>query len=477
MNSISLIKHIFEWRALVDIFLISAGLFFLYRTLLRLGTWGVAAGILIAMLISFMSSLLDLKGIEWIFSNLSHVALIALIIIFQPELRKIFERAAFIYRSKRVVAQDGLLELLVNSLWRLADKRQGALIVLPGKEPIKGLLSGGYTVDAKPSVPLIMSIFDPHSPGHDGAVILDEGRLTQFGVRLPVSQSERLSEEYGTRHHAGMGLAEQSDAMIIVVSEERGQITVFNKGTISKINDHTHLANTISEHWRNTATHAIDLPQKKLNWQTMAGLAASFALAIFFWSTLIVLQSEILEKIVTVPVEFTEPQSHLSLVGNKEKNIQLHLSGSKSDLNAIDPAVLSVKLDLAKAVEGKQTYTITADNIRLPRNITLLDVTPSSVELTLAEIVEKEVIIEPQLIGTVPGGNKILSLQVVPSKVRVLSPATVEKDQLVSVQTTPIYLSAIRDDAIIYCKVIAPPAIQPVEKRWPDVEVTIKIAP
>ena len=102
MDFILLIKHFFDWRALIDIFLMSAGIYFLYRTLQRLGTWGIAAGILIAMVVYLLASLLDLKGIEWLFGNLSQVAVIALIVIFQPELRKIFERTASVRRSKQI---------------------------------------------------------------------------------------------------------------------------------------------------------------------------------------------------------------------------------------------------------------------------------------------------------------------------------------------------------------------------------------
>lgn len=114
----------------------SAGMFFLYQTLKRIGTWGIAAGVLIAMAVYLLASLLDLKGIEWIFGNLSQVALIALIVIFQPELRKIFERAASVRRSKRVDSGEELIGFLIEALWNLTDKRQGAIVVLPGKEPI-----------------------------------------------------------------------------------------------------------------------------------------------------------------------------------------------------------------------------------------------------------------------------------------------------------------------------------------------------
>ena len=475
MNFIFLIQQFFDWRALIDILLMSAGLFFLYRTLQRLGTWGIAAGILIAIVVYLLASILDLKGIEWILGNLSPVAVIALIVIFQPELRKIFERAASVRRSKKVDSGEEFTGLLVDALWDLADKRQGAIVVLPGKEPIQEWISGGYKLDAVPSKPLILSIFDPNSAGHDGAIIVSGGTLSRFGVRLPVSQGSRLSEAYGTRHHAGMGLTERSDALVIVVSEERGKISVFREGKMNVIDIREQLIASISDHWRKTDSYSLELTQGKLRWRTVVQMSLSLCLAVFFWSTLIIAQGEMLEKVVTVPVEFTASPATLVLVGDKDKNVRLHLSGPKSDLDAISPSELSVKIDLSKAVSGKQAFVITADNLRLPRKISLLDVVPSGVELTLAEIVEHEVFIKPQLLGKLPDSRKIQSMTIIPPKVKVFSPAESSKDKTASLITTPIYLDSIYSSTSIFCKIIAPPAIQPVEKRWPDVEVVIKV--
>ena len=475
MDFILLIKHFLDWRALVDIVLIAGGIFFLYRTLKQIGTWGIAAGILVALALYLLASLLDLKGIEWIFGNLSHVALIALIVIFQPELRKIFERAASIRRLKQIDSGEELIGILVEALWNMAEKRQGAIVVLPGKEPIQEWLSGGYKLDAKPSTPLIMSIFDPNSPGHDGAIIVSGGKITRFGVRLPMAQSSRIPEEYGTRHHAGLGLAERSDALVIVVSEERGKISIFKNGKMRPVENRDKLAKSIASYRQDLAAFSIELPEGTNRWRAGAQMLASFALAVFFWSTLIISQGEMLEKVVTVPVEFTASSPHLALVGDKDKSVRLHLSGPKSDLDELDLAELSVKIDLSKALAGKQSYVITAENMRLPRNVSLIDVVPSSVELTLAEIAEQEITIKPQLVGKLPGQLKIVSVEVIPAKVKVLSPAVASKDKIDSVITTPIYLESIYDTTRLFCKIIAPPSVQPLDKRWPDVEVVIKV--
>jgi hypothetical protein len=348
-------------------------------------------------------------------------------------------------------------------------------VVFPGKEPILEWLAGGFKLDARPSGPLIMSIFDPNSPGHDGALVVEGGKLTRFGVRLPVSQSSKLPEELGTRHHAAMGLAEKSDALTVAVSEERGVISIFRRGKFRQVDDPEKLTESILSHWKNTASFPMELSEGKTRKQVFSQMAASLALTIFFWSTLIIAQGEMLEKVITVPVGYTASPENLSLVGDKQKEVRLHLAGPRSDLESLNPGQLSVKIDLSKTVAGKQTFLITDDNIQLPGDVKLLDVIPSSVELMLAEIEEREVTIKPQLVGKLPGKMKLLAVEVVPEKVKVLSPVAEGKNQVSNVMTTPIYLESIYNDTKIYCKIIAPPAVQPMDKRWPDVEVVIKV--
>ena len=208
LDTFKMLKLMFDWRVILDILLIATTLFFLYRALHRLGAWKIVAGIFLAIAIFIAANILDLKGIRWLYSNLSQVALIGLIVIFQPEIRKVFERAASLRGRGRGRDHTDLVMVIVDTAFSLAEKKRGAIYVVPGKEPVERWLSGGLDLNATPTFPLIMSIFDPNSPGHDGALIIDGGKLTQFGVRLPLSKTENLSDEFGTRHHAAMGLSE-----------------------------------------------------------------------------------------------------------------------------------------------------------------------------------------------------------------------------------------------------------------------------
>lgn len=469
--------QLISWRAVLDIILIALALFFLYRTLIRLGTWKIVAGILIAAVIFFIANYLNLEGIEWIYRNVSHVAVLSLVVLFQPELRKLFEKAASMRRSRSIPHDEKISGIIAEGVWLMASKRTGAIIVIPGREPVNEWLNGGFPVNAIPSVPFIQSIFDPNSPGHDGALVVKQGRFSSFGVRLPVSLSGRLSEEYGTRHQAAMGLSERSDALIIVVSEERGKISVFHNAKFKTISSENHLFTTICSHCGTPGGIELDTPAKSMGWRVPVEIVGSLSVAIIFWISMIAAEREMLEKIITVPVEYTATAEEIVMIGEKPTEIRLHLAGSKADLDAVTPSALSAKIDLSKSVEGKQVFLISDTNIQLPKGIRLIDVNPSNVEITMAKLIKKELEIKPQLIGQLPEGIEMDSIRTLPEKALAFLPSLENGQKKISLTTTPVYLNSIRESTTLFCKVVAPPSIQPIEKRWPDISVIITIKP
>lgn len=465
-----------DWRGILDILLIAMGFFLVYRTFQRQGAWKIATGVFIAMAFFAIANFLDLSGIMWIYTNLSHVALIGLIVIFQPELRKVLERAASMAKGEPGREEAGLCDMLSQATFNLAGRRWGALLVFPGKEPIEGHISGGSLLSAHPGIPLLLSIFDTGSPGHDGAVIVENGKLTHLGVRLPLSLSNTLPDHLGTRHNAAMGLCEQTDALVVAVSEERGAVTVFQDGRYEPVVSPEDLAQRIKTHWRERSSYAIPLRAGRSKWRVFSELGVSLVLALVFWAAVIPSQGEILERVFPVQVEYTATPDDIALVGNKPVEIKLHLTGPKSELDALNPGNLVVKIDLSKSLPGAHMFQVTEENVRLPKDVRLLDADPGRFELSLKRIVASEVNIEPQLIGHLPAGVQLLGVDVIPRTVRVLSPDEGKKNKEI-IKTTPIYLDVITTDTKIFCKVIAPPSLQPEDKRWPDVEVTIRVQP
>ena len=462
----------FNWQTILDIGLIAAGIFFLYRTLIRLGSRHILVGILIALVIFAVARLLDLEGIVWIFKNVGQVALLASIIIFQPELRKIFEKVVSLAMGSSTKLIQTSTAIIAESLFQLARQKRGALVVIPGAEQIQDKISGGYKLNAVPSVPLLMSIFDPNSPGHDGAVIVMNNLLTHLGVRLPISDTGRLSDEFGTRHHAAMGMSERSDALVFVVSEERGTVSSFCNGTMTRLASERDVIAEIDHHFNDQGI--IETGRKMIiERRTLLQAGASLMIATFFWSTLILSEKQVVERTLSIPIEYTSPAEGVLLVGERIDKLSIHAAGPKSAMDELAMSFPKALIDLSKMSGGEQIVYVTAANIKLSGAITLLDINPSELNLSLASLVPKTLQINPQLIGQLPNGLKIKSIRLFPDSLKVLAPSSRGDQKPQSLSTSPVYLNSITSDNRILCKIVAPPSVQPVGKSWPDIEVLI----
>jgi DNA integrity scanning protein DisA with diadenylate cyclase activity len=181
-----------------------AGIAWLRTTSARLALAGL--GILVAFYLVARQGGLVLT--TWILQSFAAVAVLVAVVVFQQDLRRLFERiAALGFRRRLLPAGPDAIDTLVRAIAHLAEHRRGALIVLPGREAVAGHVQGGLPLRADITEPLLLSLFDPHSPGHDGAVIVSGDRLMQFAVHLPLSTDHAQLGQRGTRHAAALGLA------------------------------------------------------------------------------------------------------------------------------------------------------------------------------------------------------------------------------------------------------------------------------
>jgi YbbR domain-containing protein len=319
-----------------------------------------------------------------------------------------------------------------------------------------------------------MSIFDPNSPGHDGAVVITDNLLTHFGVRLPMSGSSRLPEEFGTRHHAAMGMAEETDALVLLVSEERGHVSSFENGRMTRLHSQKDIVEAIGNHFARFGM--IPFAQAgSFKPRTLFQAMASIVVAAIFWSTLILGQKQIVERTMTIPLEYTPPGEGLVITGSKVQEVVIHAAGPKSAMNDFAISEPKVMIDLSKLTEGTHTIPVTGENIDYPRDVSLLDISPADLEVNLAGLIQQSVPITPQLIGQLPNGLKIKKVTVSPEFLQVFAPPNRHPKKSPTVSTTPIYLNSISSDSSLLCKIVAPPSFQPVDKRWPDVEISITL--
>lgn len=221
----------FRLLNLVDVTVIALMLFGAYRLLIGSRAWNVFLGMTALGAVWFVAAQLQLTATTWIFANLAPVSVLAIIIVFQPELRAALERVGR-GRIGRSGGSDPVQEIM-SAVRELATQRQGAIIAVERQTPLAEYGRVGTPLGAPVSSALLQTIFASYGPLHDGAVIIKGSLITHAGAIFPLSDKhDGWSVKHGTRHRAALGLAESSDALIIVVSEERGTVSMAQNGVL-----------------------------------------------------------------------------------------------------------------------------------------------------------------------------------------------------------------------------------------------------
>ena len=224
----------------VDIILVAVLIYKLLPLLRTPSVMRITRTVVILVLIAWGTDLLDLYTLNWLLSQVLAIGLLAFVVLFQPELRRMLDHLAnmklakFFGTSRPVQEMDQVISQTVMACEALSRKKEGALIVFAREQQLEEYFKTGTQIDAQVSEQLLRNIFFKNSPLHDGAMIIREGRIAAAGCVLPLSESPRLSADLGTRHRAGVGMSEASDAVVVVVSEETGAISVAVGGMLKR---------------------------------------------------------------------------------------------------------------------------------------------------------------------------------------------------------------------------------------------------
>jgi diadenylate cyclase len=407
------------------------------------------------------------------------VALVAMVVIFQEEIRRAFERIA---TSRLLGARRGstaaydVVDTLVAATATLARRRTGALVVLRGREPLERHLSGGIPLDGRVSEPLICSIFDTSSPGHDGALLVEHGVASRFAVHLPLSTAVKSDARFGTRHTAALGLAERSDALVIVVSEERGSVSVAHNGELLQLKSAVELKQRITDFLAQVMPEQRPAWYRSLFAHNLGSKALSVIVASIAWFVVSGYEAETYTRTFTVPVVYAAVPDGWWLEAPNPLEAHVSLSGTGSAFRELDPRQLTISLNVSGVHAGSQRLPIDADRLERPRHLVVQGIEPRFVTVNATKTATVTVPVKPQLTGQMPPGVRLSSATARPASVALVVPSS-ERSRLGSVRTEPIALDDVRDRLTVTRRLVLPGDARLAKGQPEEVEVELGVVP
>lgn len=451
---IGFLKNV-RWQDFFDIVLNSYILFRLYVLFRGTNVFRVLIGIAFLWFFQRVAVYLGLIVTSWVMQGIIAVAALIIIVVFRNEIRSVLQAKNLRAILWGIPQRGGEtpVDMVVESLYDLARTHTGALIVFPGKEDLKELTHSGVAWEGLVSKEMIKSIFWPDNPVHDGAAIIDGDRVAEVGTILPISYRQDLPSHYGTRHRAAAGLAENTDALVIVVSEERGQITVAKGFKMRVIRSKEALAQMISEHV-GVATRQWGYKRRE-----QLELAAAAMVSIFFIAGVWVSFTQGMDTLIDfdVPVEYVNRDPSMEIVRASVNRVELHLGGSGALMRSMRPDQVKVRLDLGKATVGSNTFTLTNENIGLPPGVRLRGVEPRIIDVTLDKTIKKELPVQVDWAGKLLSHLMLTQAVLEPGKIEVIGGKQV-LDGIDAIYTEKVPLDSIEQSGEMTVPLVLNPA-------------------
>jgi len=409
---------VIRWQDVIDILLNTYILFRLYVLFRGSQVMRVMTGLAFLYVFQRVATEVGLIVTSWAMQGILAAAALIIVIVFRNEIRSVLQaqnlRAILWGVPGKTSATP--VDILTESVHELARRRTGALIILPGREDLKDLVQGGVEWQGLLSREMLLSIFHGGNPVHDGAVVIEGRRVTRVGTILPLSQRQDLPQRFGTRHRAALGLAQNSDAAVIVVSEETGNIVLAKGHEIIDIHDSQVLRHHLRRH-----LGIVPEPEKGFKRETVKLSAAALICLVCItgiWfsftrgmETLTAMQ---------VPVKFTNRAAGLEIFDTSASMVNLYLSGAGALVKNMGPDQVRVSVDLGRAETGTNTFNLSSSNVTLPPGIRLNRIEPAVLNVTLDKLAAKTLPVQVDWAGRAGDDMRITEANVSPGTVRLV---------------------------------------------------------
>jgi diadenylate cyclase len=328
------------------------------------------------VLIYFVARWLDMFLTQWLFHAGLTVIILAILVLFQEDARRHLERLLD-WRSwlgGATFHSFAVADPIIEALTQMARDRIGALVVLPGTDPLERHIRGGIQIDGLVSVPLLLSLFDSSSPGHDGAIVIEGNRVRRFAIHLPLSRRVYATQG-GTRHTAALGLAERCDALVFVVSEERGVISIAREGEIRETTSTAELGQELETF---LAAHGAARENEQVSRRLIGSHGtklSALVIAATLWGML-VWDVEPVQRTFAVPVEFRSVPEQWSVHEVEPSEVRVTLDGPANQFQLLDSEQLRFSLAMEERRPGLHSIWLDAQALQVPSGLEVSAIDP-----------------------------------------------------------------------------------------------------
>lgn len=459
----------------LDVALISVVCYLLLNWLIQSISRKTLLGFSILLAIYVFARLTGMYLTELLIQALFFVILIGLVVVFQSDIRRIVDRIGnwnFFANNKAPSYSNTATNIITEAVAHMADRKTGALIVIRGKEDWERHIDGGIPLNGKLSIPMLYSIFNPTAPGHDGAILLEGDSIVRFGTHLPLSKNMGSNFAGGTRHAAALGMSEHCDSLVLVVSEERGTISVARSGELKIMDSSSDLKKVLDDFWDE---HYQVQDSPLINWWKKRNLRtaiASVALAVALWFAF-AYQTGTVYRNFSVPIEYLNLQSsNVAVQDSLPIQARVTLSGPEQAFRSLDPSDLVISFNLNEVDLSSGELRITESNINVSNDLNLYDVNPRSLKIKPA-MEQLQLPIKVDLIGNFRKGIVLTSINVDPKSIPVMvEPGASIPD---SIATKSIDLSSVTQSTEIRKEIVLPQGLTLPEKASQEVTISIRV--
>jgi diadenylate cyclase len=359
----------FKWHDLLDILVIS---FILHRLFLLFhGTTAlqIILGLLFLWVIQGIAEAGGLVLTSWFFQGIGAVAVLVIVVVFRNEIREVLFQTnpVRLFFGSTQETRRISVESIVQAVFQLAKTKTGALMVLQNRDRVEPHLREGFALDARFNPLIIESIFAKQSPIHDGAIIIRGNRISKVGTFLPLTQKEGLSHHFGSRHRAAIGLSEVSDAIILVVSEERGEVSLVSRGKVRFYNQPQELRDALVRLLVGVFPKKQPKRSRRRIWFAQAGgLLLTFLMVSLVWGIYSGRQFSLITT--TTSIDFRNIPDNLELMKTSAEKVEIQISGKRRLVSALEPEQVGAFIDLQGKTDGASPSGYEIKKIRVQPN-------------------------------------------------------------------------------------------------------------